>query len=212
MTMTGHTAIPNVSMRQLAVLTTVANQPPPHTVRSLAEGLGLSKPAICRALDHLGKRGLLARRPDPSDRRSVLVTPTASLHEWLPRMAQDVRVLLAGLPEVGERQAKRDHGPIWAWRANEPEPRQYVPWAERDGLITDEDTATLAVRTGEPVEVHDDTGGVHWGAPIMCADDPDGGSTWVEAKWCASRQDGQRYIADWVTHAARQPAEAPGGV
>lgn len=65
--------------RQRAVLMIVYLEVPPngHTVRALAERLNVAKPAITRALDRLTELGLLARRPDPLDRRSVLVKTVA---------------------------------------------------------------------------------------------------------------------------------------
>lgn len=66
----------DLTTRQLAVLLTVDLQPPPHTVRGLAEKLNVSKPVITRALDTMGQLGLLARRRDEADRRNVLVCRT----------------------------------------------------------------------------------------------------------------------------------------
>ena len=66
----------DLSARQLAVLLTVYLEPPPHTVRGLAKKLGVTKPAITRALDTMGRLGLVTRRRDESDRRNVLVQRT----------------------------------------------------------------------------------------------------------------------------------------
>lgn len=66
----------DLSARQLAVLLTVYLEPPPHTVRGLARKLGVTKPVITRALDSMGKLGLLTRRRDEADRRNVLVQRT----------------------------------------------------------------------------------------------------------------------------------------
>lgn len=67
---------PDLSARQHAVLLTVYLEPPPHTVRGLAEKLHVTKPAITRALDSMGRQGLLTRRRDPGDRRNVVVLRT----------------------------------------------------------------------------------------------------------------------------------------
>jgi DNA-binding MarR family transcriptional regulator len=67
---------PDLSQRQMAVLLTVYLEPPPHTVRALAGKLGVTKPAITRALDTMGRLGLLTRRRDEEDRRNVLVQRT----------------------------------------------------------------------------------------------------------------------------------------
>ena len=68
----------DLSARQLAVLLTVYLEPPPHTVRGLAKKLGVTKPAITRALDTMGRLGLVTRRRDESDRRNVLVQRTVA--------------------------------------------------------------------------------------------------------------------------------------
>jgi DNA-binding MarR family transcriptional regulator len=67
---------PDLTQRQMAVLLTVYLNNPPHTVRGLAEILGASKPAITRALDTLGQKGLLKRKRDETDKRNVLVQRT----------------------------------------------------------------------------------------------------------------------------------------
>ena len=67
---------PDLTARQLSVLLTVYLQPPPHTVRGLAAKLGVTKPVITRALDTMGRLGLLERRRDEADRRNVLVQRT----------------------------------------------------------------------------------------------------------------------------------------
>ncbi len=67
---------PDLSARQMALLLTVYLTPPQHTVRGLAKGLNVSKPAITRALDRLGELELVRRKPDENDRRSVLIQRT----------------------------------------------------------------------------------------------------------------------------------------
>jgi DNA-binding MarR family transcriptional regulator len=67
---------PDLSQRQIAVLLTVYLEPPPHTVRALAKKLGVTKPAITRALDTMGRIGLLTRRRDEADRRNVVIQRT----------------------------------------------------------------------------------------------------------------------------------------
>jgi DNA-binding MarR family transcriptional regulator len=51
----------------------------PERVSELAEQLGLDSTTVTRHLDELESRGLVVRRPDPTDRRAVLVhlTPKA---------------------------------------------------------------------------------------------------------------------------------------
>jgi DNA-binding MarR family transcriptional regulator len=67
---------PDLSARQLAVLLTIYLEPPPHTVRGLARKLRVTKPVITRALDSMGKLGLVARRRDEKDRRNVVIQRT----------------------------------------------------------------------------------------------------------------------------------------
>jgi len=66
----------DLTARQMAVLLTVYLEPPPHTVRGLAKKLGVTKPAITRALDTMGRLGLLTRRRDEADRRNVIIQRT----------------------------------------------------------------------------------------------------------------------------------------
>ena len=67
---------PDLTARQMSVLLTVYLDLPPHTVRGLAAKLGVTKPVITRALDSMGRLGLLKRRRDETDRRNVLVQRT----------------------------------------------------------------------------------------------------------------------------------------
>ncbi len=67
---------PDLSTRQLSILLTIYLQPPPHTVRGLAASLKVTKPVITRALDTMGKLGLVARRRDEADRRNVVIQRT----------------------------------------------------------------------------------------------------------------------------------------
>ena len=67
---------PDLSARQMALLLTVYLTPPSHTVRGLAITLNVSKPAVTRALDRLSEYGLVRRKVDEADRRSVLIQRT----------------------------------------------------------------------------------------------------------------------------------------
>ena len=79
---------PDLSARQMAVLTTVYMEQPPHTVRGLAETLNVSKPAITRALDRLSEFGMVRRKPDENDRRSILVQRTVKGSVYLTEFAE----------------------------------------------------------------------------------------------------------------------------
>ncbi len=74
---------PDLTARQFALLQQVYLAPPPHSVRGLARALAMSKPAVSRALDTLGRLGLLRRKRDPADRRSVLVQRTVKGADYL---------------------------------------------------------------------------------------------------------------------------------
>lgn len=69
-------AMADLSMRQLSILMIVYMEAPPHTVRGLAAKLGVTKPVITRALDSMGKAGLVSRRRDEADRRNVIIQRT----------------------------------------------------------------------------------------------------------------------------------------
>jgi DNA-binding MarR family transcriptional regulator len=88
---------PDLSARQLALLLTVYLTPPPHTVRGLAAALNVSKPAITRALDRLGRLGLARRKTDEADRRSVLVQRTVKGSVYLSDFADAVTHALGQL-------------------------------------------------------------------------------------------------------------------
>ncbi len=60
------------------MLITIYLDPQPHTVRALAAKLGVTKPVITRALDTMGRHGLVTRKRDPADRRNVLVQRTVN--------------------------------------------------------------------------------------------------------------------------------------
>ena len=66
----------DLSSRQMAVLSTVYLMEPPHTIRSLADQLNISKPAICRAVDTLSMMELIKRKKDDADKRNVFIQRT----------------------------------------------------------------------------------------------------------------------------------------
>jgi len=67
---------PDLSSRQMAIFLQVYLAPPPHTVRGLASILRISKPAVVRALDTLGRAQYTRRKRDESDKRNVLIQRT----------------------------------------------------------------------------------------------------------------------------------------
>ncbi len=89
---------PDLSARQTAILLTIYLEAPPHTVRGLARKLGVTKPVITRALDTMGKLGLVARRRDDLDRRNVIVQRTVEGSLAVQRLADLVVAQAKALP------------------------------------------------------------------------------------------------------------------
>jgi DNA-binding MarR family transcriptional regulator len=56
-------------------------------VRALAQKLEVSKPVITRALDSMGKLGLVSRRRDDKDKRNVLIQRTVKGVLYLERLS-----------------------------------------------------------------------------------------------------------------------------
>ncbi|MFN7901959.1 MAG: MarR family transcriptional regulator [Holosporales bacterium] len=81
---------PDLTARQMAIMLTCYLVSPPHTVRGLAEGLKISKPAVTRALDRLQDYGFIRRKTDEDDRRSVLVQRTIKGSVYLSEFAEHV--------------------------------------------------------------------------------------------------------------------------
>jgi len=82
---------PDLGARQMAILTCVYMEARPHTVRSLALRLRVTKAVITRALNTLGGYGFVDRGPAPQDKRSVLVRRTAIGSRYLADFAQRIR-------------------------------------------------------------------------------------------------------------------------
>ncbi len=80
-------AEPDLSTRQMTILLSIYLETPPHTVRALAAKLDVSKPVITRALDAMGKLGLVTRRRDVTDLRNVLIRRTVQGSLYLERLA-----------------------------------------------------------------------------------------------------------------------------
>jgi DNA-binding MarR family transcriptional regulator len=89
---------PDLSVRQVTILITIYLEPQPHTVRALADKLGVTKPVITRALDTMGRLGLVSRKRDPADRRNVLVQRTVSGALFLERLGDLIVARAGALP------------------------------------------------------------------------------------------------------------------
>ena len=87
----------DLTSRQTALLMCVYLEEGPHTVRSLALRLHVTKAVITRALNTLGGYGFIARGVDLRDKRSVLIKRTGIgsryLSEFADRMRQEARLL-----------------------------------------------------------------------------------------------------------------------
>ncbi len=92
-----HDNVPDLSVRQIAILLTVYMEAPPHTVRGLAAKLKVTKPVITRALDSMGKMELVTRRRDEADRRNVLVQRTVKGALYLDHLADIISAKSKGL-------------------------------------------------------------------------------------------------------------------
>jgi DNA-binding MarR family transcriptional regulator len=97
----------DLSSRQLGVMLTSYLTDGPHTVRGLALKLNVSKPAITRALDRLGELDLARRKPDPSDRRSVLVQRTPKGNAFMRDLRNTIVAAEHRVNEPGKAEAAR---------------------------------------------------------------------------------------------------------
>ena len=77
----------DLSARQTAVMLTIYLMPPPHSVKSLADNLKISKPAVCRAIDALENDRLVKRSRDRHDNRNVLIQCTSKGSAYLNDLA-----------------------------------------------------------------------------------------------------------------------------
>ncbi|MBV8938689.1 MAG: MarR family transcriptional regulator [Alphaproteobacteria bacterium] len=77
----------DLSNRQLGIFLTIYLEPGAHSVKHLSERLGISKPAVCRALDVLEQLKFVRRQRDKADKRNVLLQRTARGSAYLAAMA-----------------------------------------------------------------------------------------------------------------------------
>jgi DNA-binding MarR family transcriptional regulator len=88
----------DLSARQVTILLTIYLETPPHTVRGLASKLGVTKPAITRALDTMGKMELVSRRRDEADRRNVVVQRTVKGALYVEKLGDVIVNRIGSLP------------------------------------------------------------------------------------------------------------------
>jgi DNA-binding MarR family transcriptional regulator len=99
----------DVSMREYDVLYTLSKCSGPIRISELNRHVLLSQPALSRLVDRLAERGLVERRPDPADGRSVrlaLTEPGRAAQRQIGRQhARGVaRAMTAGLDPGELRQ------------------------------------------------------------------------------------------------------------
>ena len=73
----------------------------PRTARALAEATAQHPSTLTGVLDRLERRGLVARRPNPADRRSTLIEPTQAGGAAVERVTAAFAALEARLPREG---------------------------------------------------------------------------------------------------------------
>lgn len=67
-----------LSLRQLSIMGLVYEDKMQGSVKDFARVLKISKPAITRSIDRLEELYLIKRKPDPMDRRTISISPTAT--------------------------------------------------------------------------------------------------------------------------------------
>lgn len=87
----------DLSARQSAVLLSVYLSPGPHSIKTLADALDISKPAICRAIDVLEQAKLVKRARDRNDKRNVMLARTPKGIGYLGEFAE---IILAASKEA----------------------------------------------------------------------------------------------------------------
>ena len=93
----------DLSARQLAVFLTCYLNEDGHTVRGLAAELDVSKPAITRALDRLGKLDLARHKRHRADGHSVLVQRTPKGSAFL----RELRTIMTDASGDGKKASKK---------------------------------------------------------------------------------------------------------
>lgn len=95
----------DLTSRQMSVLLSVYMTEPPHTVRGLASLLNVTKPVITRALDTMGQMGLVKRKRDDADKRSVLVQRTVKGAVYLSELSDRIVEADKSIPHDDEPEA-----------------------------------------------------------------------------------------------------------
>ncbi|MFO0851202.1 MAG: MarR family transcriptional regulator [Gemmataceae bacterium] len=108
----------DLSLGQFDILATLRRQPAGDgmTPTALLKSVVLSSGGMTSRLDKLAERGLIARRPDPTDRRGVIVALTAKGRKLIDA-ATDTRFREAArsLPPATAAERKQLAGLLRAW-------------------------------------------------------------------------------------------------
>jgi DNA-binding MarR family transcriptional regulator len=102
-------AAEGISLAQFHVLEPLAAGP--RTNRQLSAAAGVSSPTTTRMIDVLSARGLVSRVEDPTDRRAVLISLTASGRAALQAKLDQYRAMrerVAAALEPDERRVAAD--------------------------------------------------------------------------------------------------------
>jgi DNA-binding MarR family transcriptional regulator len=92
---------------------------PPRNQGAIGQDLGIDRTILTYLIDDLERAGLVARRPDPADRRSRLVIATAKGHEtWQARREALQHVEAHVLGALGPEDADRFRGLLQAIACN----------------------------------------------------------------------------------------------
>jgi len=106
-----------LTIAQLSALATVVRSGP-IGVGQLAEAEALPSPAVTRLADKLEEAGLITRRPNPADRRGVLLTATATGRKLMARREEASNTWLAerleALPRGDRLVLERAVPVLWA--------------------------------------------------------------------------------------------------
>ncbi len=92
----------DLSARQLAIFLICYLHEPAQSVRALAVCLNASGPAVTRALDRLNQFELIRRKPDPADRRNVLIHRTTAGNAFLRELRGIMNI--AAKPQAAARK------------------------------------------------------------------------------------------------------------
>ena len=100
-----------LTFTQVKCLHRLADSEDPLPLNALSETLGLSGPAISRAIDGLVQRGEVKRTEDPRDRRSKLLTLSARGRRTIDRF---VAIRLAGIKRFVEELTDEERAALAA--------------------------------------------------------------------------------------------------